>query len=51
MFLDLDRPLLPNDESESIKTEFQDSKLRIELESERESESSFESHSMTGNAL
>lgn len=49
--LGLDRPLLPNEQSDSISIEFQDSMLRTELESERESESSFESHSMTGNAF
>jgi len=50
-FFALDRPLLPKEESDSIRTEFQDSMLRTELESERESESSFESHSMIGNEV
>lgn len=49
--LGLDRPLLPNETSDSANTEFQDSMLRTELESERQSESSFESHSIIGNAL
>lgn len=49
--LGLDRPLLPNEQLDSINTEFQDSMLRTELESERESESSLESHSIIGNAL
>jgi len=47
--LGLDRPLLPNKQSVSVNTEFQDSML--ELESDSESESSFESHSITGKAL
>ncbi len=46
-----DRPLLPKEQSDSINTGFHDSILRTELESERESESSFGSHSITGNAL
>lgn len=50
--LGLDRPLLPNKQSVSVNTEFQDSMLRTELqESDSESESSFESHSITGKAL
>ena len=49
--LGLDRPLLPNEQSVSVNTEFQDSMLRTELESDSESESSFESHSITGKAL
>ena len=50
----LDRPLLPNEQSLSINSAFQHSMLLTlltELESEKESESSFETHSMTGNAV
>jgi len=49
--LGLDRSLLPDEQSVSLNIEFQDSMLRTELESERESESSFESHSITGKAF
>lgn len=48
--LGLHRPLLPSEQSVSVNSEFQDSMLRTELESERESESSLESHSITGKA-
>jgi len=49
--LGLSRPLLPKEVSVSVNIEFQDSMLRTELVSESESESSFESHSMIGNAF
>ena len=51
--LGLHRSLLPSElsESKSVNTGFQESMLRTELESGRESEYSVESHSITGKAL